>query len=50
MLISKKGKQPSSSFSTENFMLGCLDDKYCQNLTAWSGEDNSTNMLSIYRQ
>ena len=28
MLISKKGKRPSSSFSIENFMLGCLDNKY----------------------
>ena len=45
MLIStKKAKQPSSSFSIENFMLGCLDDKYSLNLSAWSGQKNSTNI------
>ena len=47
MLISKKGKQPSSSFSIESFMLGCLDDKYSLKLSAWSEEENSTNMSSI---
>ena len=44
MLISKKGKQQSSSFSIENFKLGCLDDKYSPNLSAWAGEENSTNI------
>ena len=44
MLTSKKGKQLSSSFSIENFMLGCLEDKYSLNLSAWSGEENSTNV------
>ena len=48
MLTSKKGKQPSSSFSIENFMLGCLDDKYALNWSAWSGEKNSTE--KIYQQ
>ena len=47
MLISEKGKRPSSSFSIENFMLGCLDDKYSLNLSAWSGEENSTNISLI---
>ena len=47
MLISEKGKRPSSSFSIENFMLGCLDDKYFLNLSALSGEENGTNMSSI---
>ena len=36
MLISKKVKRPSSSFSIENFMLGCLDDKYSLNLSVMS--------------
>ena len=48
MLISKKVKRPSSSFSIENFMLGCLDDKYALNWSAWSGEKNSTE--KIYQQ
>ena len=39
MLISKKGKQPSLSFSIHKFMLGCLDDKYSLNLSALSGEE-----------
>ena len=45
MLTSKKGKQ--SSYSVENVMLGCLDDKHSLNLSAWSGEENSTNISLI---
>ena len=44
--MSKKGKQSSFSFSIEKLMLGCLDDKYSLNLSAWSGEENSANMSS----
>ena len=47
MVKSKKGKQPSFSFSIEHFMLGCLDHKYSLNLSAWSGKYKCTNMLSI---
>ena len=46
MLTSKKGQQPSFSFTIEKFMLGCLDDKYSLNLSAWSGAVNSANMSS----
>ena len=46
ILTSKKGIQPSFSLSVEKLMLGCLDDKYSLNLTAWSREGNSTNMSS----
>ena len=44
MLISEKGKH--SSFSIEKFMLACVDDKYCWNLSAWLREENSANISS----
>ena len=47
MLTSRKGKRPSSSFSVEHFMLGCLDDKYSLNLSEWSGEENGADISSI---
>ena len=47
MLTSKKSKQPSFSFYIQKFMSGCLDDKYSLNLSARSGDKNSTNMSSI---
>ena len=49
MLISQKGKQSSFSFSIENFMLGCLDDKYSQNLLAVEGVKNfSKNFANLW--
>ena len=47
MLIPKKDKRPSSSFSIEHFMLGGLDENYSLNLSAWSGEESITNISSI---
>ena len=46
MLRSKKGKQPSFSFSIEKVMFRCLDDKYSLNLSTWSGEEHNAIMSS----
>ena len=46
MWTSKKGKQPSFSFSIEKLILGCLDEKYSFNLSAWPGEKNISNISS----
>ena len=44
MLLTKQSKQTSFSFSMEKIMLRCLDKKYSLNLSAWSGEKNSTSI------
>ena len=46
-LISKKDKQLSFSFSNENIMLGCLEDKYYLNFSGWSSERKT---IQIYHQ
>ena len=39
--MSKKDKRPSFSFSNENFMLGCFEDKYFLNFLLDRGRKTS---------
>ena len=43
-LMSKKDKRPSFSFFNVKFMLGCLEDEYFLNSSAWLRVKNNTNI------
>ena len=46
--MSKKDKGASFSFTNEKFMLGCLDDKYFLNFSAWPKEDNQGVIQGVF--
>ena len=48
--VSRKGSLLSISFSTVNFMLGCLLFRYVRNLGMWAGFLNNTKQSSTYRR
>ena len=49
ILMSKKDKRPSFSFSNEKFMLGFLKVEHFLNFSALSREGNNANISSTYR-
>ena len=50
ILMSKKDKRPSFSFSNEKLMLGCLEEKYFLDFSAWLREENWASFLTLLTQ